>query len=170
MTDAAILQLWLARFGFFSAVVLMFALLFIAFKSCTDTPEPVLTIQERTTRTTDTVYRIVPVQKIDSVQVLSVKFRTKFVHDTVSILDTCNFIAYSDTIVGAKGTEFTVTFDSQTDMFSVPYLKERGDTTITIRDSVVIERERKAPSTFWSDVGKVAGGVLGGLLIGIGLR
>jgi hypothetical protein len=102
--------------------------------------------------------------------VLSVKFRTKFVHDTVSIFDTCNFIAYSDTIVGAKGTEFTVTFDSQTDMFSVPYLKERGDTTITIRDSVVIERERKTPSTFWSDVGKIAGGVVGGLLIGIGLR
>jgi hypothetical protein len=165
MTDTR-LRNYAAMFVF-AAFALMF---FVAYRSCTHTPEPIFTVQERTTRTTDTVYRIVPVQKIDSVQVLSVKFRTKFVHDTISIIDTCNFIAYSDTIVGAKGTEFTVTFDSQTDMFSVPYLKERGDTTITIRDSVVIERERKAPSTFWSDVGKVAGGVVGGLLLGIGLR
>lgn len=141
---------------------------FVAFRSCTKQPEPIFTVH--TKRTADTAVMVNEAQRIDTVKTRQIVYRYRTIHDTMTIIDSCNFIAQSDTVEGAKGTRFMVTFESKSKAFSVPYLKEKNDTTITIRDSVVVTREVEQQGSFWSDVGKVAGGVVGGLLLSVGLR
>lgn len=148
-----------------------FALIaFVAFRSCTKEPEPVFTVHTKTKRTADTAVMVNETQRIDTVKTRQIVYRDRTIHDTTTIVDSCNFVAQSDTVSGAKGTRFMVTFDSKSKAFSVPYLKEKNDTIITIRDSVIVTRDVEQQGSFWSDVGKVAGGVVGGLLISVGLR
>lgn len=148
-----------------------FALIaFVAFRSCTKEPEPVFTVHTKSKRTADTAATVNVPQRIESVKTMQIVYRYRNIHDTTTIIDSCNFVAQSDTVIGAKGTRFMVTFDSKSKAFSVPYLKEKADTTITIRDSVIVERTVEQQGSFWGDVGKVAGGVVGGLLLSVGLR
>lgn len=148
-----------------------FALMaFVAFRSCTKEPEPVFTVHTKSKRTADTAATVNVPQRIESVKTMQIVYRYRNIHDTTTIIDSCNFIAQSDTVIGAKGTRFMVTFDSKSKAFSVPYLQEKADTTITIRDSVTVTREIEQQGSFWSDVGKVAGGVVGGILLSMGLR
>lgn len=151
-------------------IVMAFALMFfVAFRSCSKQPEPIFTVHEGK-RTVDTAVTLNAPQQIESVKTMQIVYRYRTIHDTTTIIDSCNFIAQSDTVIGAKGTRFMVTFDTKSKAFSVPYLKEKNDTTITIRDSVMVTREVEQQGSFWSDVGKVAGGVVGGLLISVGLK
>ena len=167
MTDTR-LRNYAAMFVF-AAFALMF---FVAYRSCTHTPEPIFTVHERSSRSIDTNTNIIPPSKIDTINVVKVVYRDRW-HNSERIIDSSDFIAYSDTITAVHGTQLQISFSSKSKVFSLPYLKERDDTTIRITDSVLIERtifHPKEQSTFWSDLGKIGGGILGGLLIGVGLR
>ncbi len=171
MTDTRLKN---ASFAFM--IVVFSTYLFVALKSCNGEKklQPIVIGEKKhQSRTIDTNTNIIPASKIDTINVVKIVYRDRW-HKSERIIDSTDFIAYSDTITAAHGTQLQVSFSSKSKVFSLPYLKERDDTTIRITDSVFIEKiishPAEQPSTFWSDLGKIGGGILGGLLLGIGLR
>lgn len=154
--------------AFGSAMFLV--LVVVGYFSCNQ-PRPIPAIigeRIRSTRKVETTVSSTPPQRIDSVLPAKIIWRTRYVDRFIH--DTIGYIAISDSIRGEKGTVFVVQYDTYKRVFDVPYLQERPDTTKTITDSIVIERTVQAESSFWGDVGKIAGGFLGGFILGGGVK
>lgn len=169
MTDTRLKN---ASFAFM--IVVFSGYLFVALKSCNGEKklQPIIVGEKKHfTRTEDTSINVIPPSEIKTVEVLKIVYRDRW-HEGKVIYDSSDFIAYSDTITAAHGTKIQISYSSKKNVFSLPYLKERDDKTITIRDSIIVETTVKAEeeSTFWSDVGKITGGIAAGLLIAIGVQ
>lgn len=171
MTDVRLKNTTFALFLFFVALYS-----FVAIKSCNKENElqPIIVGEKKHfSRTADTSTNAIPPSEIKTVEVIKIVYRDRW-HEGKVIHDSSDFVAYSDTITAAHGTQLQISYSSKKNVFSLPYLKERDDTTIRITDSVFIQKiishPAEQPSTFWSDVGKIGGGIIGGLLLGVGLR
>lgn len=169
MTDTRLRNASFALFIFFAVIYT-----FVAIKSCNKENElqPIIVGEKKHfSRTADTSINVIPPSEIKTVEVIKIVYRDRW-HEGKVIHDSADFVAYSDTITAAHGTQLQISYSSKKNVFSLPYLKERDDKTITIRDSTIVETTVKAQeeSTFWSDVGKITGGIAAGLLIAIGVQ
>lgn len=144
----------------------------LMYKACNEQLQPAMRVTSNATRKIDTSFKESKPQTIDSSKAGRIKYLTRTVYKDRWLVDTAGYIAVSDTLQGVQGTEFVVEFNSKDKGFFVPYLKEKADTTITIRDSIVITKETQveAKSSFWSDAAKIAGGFVGGVLFQAGVK